>query len=87
MRPHPASVSIGQSVRVDYEEAAQKAETVAARLVGLDEAAARFAVEKATCVLHVGRRDGVSYSSRTKLDPRRIRVSIEDGVVTSVEVG
>jgi hypothetical protein len=79
----------GHSVPVDerFTATMRATDLISARLVGRSESAARSEAEAHGREVHVEYRDGVSLGFRTKLDPRRIRVSVDGGTVMAAQVG
>ena len=65
----------------------QRSESVAARLIGLDEAGAKSVVEEAGMLVRVERRDGRRLTLRMDLRPNRINLSVEKGTVVATRVG
>ena len=68
-------------------EVRKNAETVAASLVGRDEAVARCITENGGCVFRVAQRDGMNEILTADLQRSRINVTITNGAVTATEVG
>jgi hypothetical protein len=71
----------------ELQTAADHTEALAATMHGMTEAEARAIATTAGVELAVGARDGETFPIRTKLDPRRIVVTIQDGRVISTQVG
>jgi hypothetical protein len=71
----------------ELQVAAERTEALAATMHGMKEPEARAVATTAGVELVVGARDGETFPIRTKLDPRRIVVTIQDDHVTSTEVG
>jgi hypothetical protein len=87
---------IGHSVFVDDErrgrrgpgfaEAAQPAEQVATRLIGMDEADAVSTIEEAGLAVRIAQRDGARSALRSDKRPSRINLTIKSGKVSAAEV-
>jgi len=67
--------------------AADQTATLAVSMQGLSEADAVALGSKAGIEVIVTTRDTATFPYRTKLDPRRVRLNIQDGQVVSTEVG
>jgi hypothetical protein len=70
-----------------FAESARTTQTVATRLVGLDEETAAAAAQERGCVFRVVRRDRVVLPVTMDRRSNRINVTVENGRVTAVEVG
>jgi hypothetical protein len=70
-----------------FGESTRTTQTIAIRLVGLDEATAAAVAEERGCVFRVVRRDRVALPATLDLRSNRINATVENGRVTAVEIG
>jgi hypothetical protein len=72
--------------KAGFAESARTTQSVATRLVGLDEDTAAAAAERG-CEFRVVRRDRVSLPVTMDLRSNRINATVVNGRVTAVEIG